>query len=362
MPCHKVMNNRKEIKYLVAVFLAIIIPLMVCQLYYEIRVRPRLINFQKLQELINGDAHPEVVILSDSVGFDGIVRSELPKNFFDMTIGGTSFRYQYALLSAMLRAKKSVKIIVLSLGDYSIGDGRSADSSSIDDHIAYAKKDELAKVYSFTNTQYYRAWINHFIFMMNPIQTANFWGSLKNDMISLLGQEVSRETYLDKCLDNARGPHVDWLNRTREEQIRIMDYQFNDKLAGNLANPEMIDVLDQMLKLAADNGVEVVGVYFPTLQDWDIYLKKYDHELPRRIYQGKIHRIFDYSELYKKQPEMYSYDHWHLNRQAAKTLTKKLAKDISEAYEVRLDDRTGCQKSEEEKNEYKWPYLQYLQK
>jgi hypothetical protein len=363
-PCSADQNKlmkRALLRYFLLVAVAALFPVLVSQFYFEFRVRPRIILFQKMQEILDPRNEPEVVILSDSIGFDGIVRSSLPRNFSDMTIGGSNLRLQYAILSALLRKKKSIRYVVISLGDYVLGDERAADDSGISGLVSYATKQELAEVFSFTEVQYLRAWLNHFLFIFDSIQPANFWGSLRGDLLALMGHRPPRETFLDECLNNSRGPHIDWENRTREDQLKIMDFHYRTKLSGQLVVPGMVSALDHMIELTKAHGARLIGVDFPTLRDWDIFQAKYDFEQPRRVFREKLDTILDYRDLFRDQPHMFSYDQWHLSQEGSLLFTRRFVEDIQSRFGIRVEQPIGCNVASTRGGlQLRWPYVEFL--
>jgi hypothetical protein len=230
--------------------------------------RQRDISFRLFQAIKDDSTRPELVILGDSRSALDIVSSKLSTAVFNWSEVGEGMRQTLLKVRFLLQQKDSVKWIVLPIDDYVLSEYR-AENHNYRQQLDYAPPEVVRRLFITSETRIWRNLVAHYLPILDRESRLIARSAFVMPMEQLLGSPITPPfTALSECLDLGFVNEVAWSATPaadRQERVkRRLEAQFPE----HIVVPEMVYILREILEVATEKGVRVIGVRHPISREY----------------------------------------------------------------------------------------------
>lgn len=278
--------------------------------------------------LFHAKENPKVLILGDSRPTFGI---QLPKDslYFNFANPGENWEDFLAKATVALKEKPSIKLIIITADNYTLGTKRSHDSHE-SDMLHLADSSVLDPIYhkdlhSFSWTEKIQAQLLYYFPLFGSENRHTLVKILTQDVHFLLTGEKELGTFAyDENGNVVQNEFKVWSDFSVGDRVwasnNFVDLHYSD----NIMTPVLTEAANRFFDLANEKNVAVVGIRFPIPLETQERIKKYPAEKVDDFFRSKpFLSLYDYEHLFDDHQD-YFMDESHLNAKGAHIFTSIL--------------------------------------
>ncbi|WP_370153392.1 hypothetical protein [Ferrovibrio sp.] len=295
----------------------------------ELVMRQRDVHFRLYQAFSSPAVKPQVLVLGDSRAALDVVGSMFSPAVFNWAEVGEGLRQTLLKADYALRTKPSLQWIVLPIDDYILSEYRSA-NRGFRKQMGYADWGLLDHYFATTRRHILRNYIAYYLPVLDHESRLSFRSDLLQDVEDRLGTPVDESyTVLTDCLDLKFRHEFDWAGSSSEARKDRVAFRLKAQYPEDLIVPQMVEILERIVRTANASGVQVVGVRYPMSNEYIEAAAVRDVSGVRAVFERiPFAARLDYTAMFAgDQAEFNDMD--HLRHGGARAFTNVLQKDLA---------------------------------